>query len=301
MRRARASGGKQRQPGEIRAVAVHGQTIRHRPHADPPFTWQIGDAARLAKATGIDVAWDFRTADVAVGGSGAPLVPLFDYLTLRSDRVSRAVVNIGGIANITVLPRRCRIEEVSAFDTGPGNMVIDALMARYYDRPFDRGGAVARRGRILPAAIRAMLAHPYFSQRPPKSTGREAFGAAFVSALVRAGRGAPPEDLVATATEFTALSIYQQYLAFVHKRTPIDELLVCGGGVKNDALMEALRSYFDRIPVRPTQSAGVSPEAKEAVCFALLARETVLGRPGNIPGATGAARRTVLGTIALPE
>ena len=146
-----------------------------------------------------------------------------------------------------------------------------------------------------------MLAHPYFSQRPPKSTGREAFGAAFVSALVRAGRGAPPEDLVATATEFTALSIYQQYLAFVHKRTPIDELLVCGGGVKNDALMEALRSYFDRIPVRPTQSAGVSPEAKEAVCFALLARETVLGRPGNIPGATGAARRTVLGTIALPE
>jgi anhydro-N-acetylmuramic acid kinase len=293
--------------GTIDLVGSHGQTIQHLPKEVRRFgktiraTLQVGDPSVIAKRTGIVTVGNFRTADIAAGGSGAPLVPLFDYLTLRSKKLSRGVLNIGGIANITVLPKGSGIGQVRAFDTGPGNMVIDALMERFYRRPYDRHGAVASRGRILPGVMRALLNHPYFSLRPPKSTGREAFGEEFIRTVLLAAGRAPKEDLIATVTEFTALSVYQQYLAFAHRTTPIDELLVSGGGVHNPTLMEALAAYFGRIPVRPNESAGVSPDAKEAVCFALLARETIAGRPGNVPGATGARRQTVLGEIALPE
>jgi anhydro-N-acetylmuramic acid kinase len=295
-----------RATGEVDLIGSHGQTIQHLPKEVHMFghavraTLQIGDPSVIAKRTGVVTVGNFRTGDIAVGGSGAPLVPLFDFLILRSARKSRGVLNIGGIANITVLPRGAGIEKVRAFDTGPGNMVIDALMERFYRRPYDRNGAVASRGRILPGVMRALLNHPYFSLRPPKSTGREAFGQEFVRTVLLAAGRAPKEDVIATVTEFTALSVYQQYLSFIHRRTPIDELLVCGGGVHNPAIMEALSSYFGRVPVRPTDSAGVSPDAKEAVCFALLARETINGRPGNVPGATGARTRTPLGVIALP-
>jgi anhydro-N-acetylmuramic acid kinase len=291
---------------EIDLIGSHGQTIHHLPAPFRLFgksiraTLQIGAPSVIAKRTGIVTVGDFRTGDIAAGGGGAPLVPLFDYLMLRSGRASRGILNIGGIANITVLPKGCSSREVVAFDTGPGNMLIDALMTRLFRRPFDTGGRIASGGRILPSLVRTMLRHPYFGLRPPKSTGREAFGRAFVDSILRAARNAPREDIVATATEFTALTVYQQYLAFVRGRTRIDELYVCGGGVHNRTLMEALQAYFGPVPVRPTGDAGVSPDAKEAVCFALLANETIAGHGGNIPGVTGASHPTILGTIALP-
>ena len=295
-----------RKMSDIDLIGSHGQTIQHLPAAAALFgkniraTLQIGDHSVIAKRTGIVTVGAFRTGDIAAGGSGAPLVPLFDYLIMRSARASRGILNIGGIANLTILPRRCTLSDVRAFDTGPGNMIIDALMTKYYRRPFDRDGAVAWSGRILPAFFRSLGVHPYFTKRPPKSTGREAFGGLFVRKALRAARAARPEDLVATATEFTAYSIYQQYLAHAPKKTRIDELYVSGGGVHNSYLMDALAHYFDPVPVRSTGLAAVSPDAKEAVCFALLANETIAGNPGNVPGATGARHRTVLGSIALP-
>lgn len=303
---ARIARAGKRRLADVDLIGSHGQTIQHLPAPVRRFgktvraTLQIGDPSVIAKRTGVVTVGGFRTGDVAVGGSGAPLVPLFDYLTLRSARASRGVLNLGGIANITILPKNCGAADVVAFDTGPGNMLIDALMARWYRRPFDRDARIASRGRILPDLMRTMLRHPYFALRPPKSTGREAFGREFLAAIIAAARSAPKEDVVATVTEFTPLSVYQQYLAFVRRRRPIDELFVSGGGVHNPAIMEALQDYFHPIPVRTTAEAGISPDAKEAVCFALLANETIAGHPGNVPGATGAARQTVLGTIALP-
>jgi anhydro-N-acetylmuramic acid kinase len=304
VRRIARSGGHRL--ADIDLIGSHGQTIHHLPTPVTLFghrirgTLQIGDPSVIAKRTGIVTVGGFRTGDLAVGGTGAPLVPLFDYLMLRSTRVSRGVLNIGGIANLTLLPRDCSAGEVLAFDTGPGNMIVDALMAKYFRRPFDRDGAVAWEGRIIPRVLRSMAAHPYFRRPAPKSTGREAFGAAFLRGVLAAAPGSAPEDLVATATEFTAYAVYQQYLAHAARKARMEELYVSGGGIHNGYLMDALARYFGPVPVRSTGVLAVPPDAKEAVCFALLANETIAGHPGNIPGATGARRRTILGTIALP-
>ncbi len=291
---------------EIDLIGSHGQTIHHLPETVTLFgrrirgTLQIGDPSVIAKRTGVVTVGGFRTGDIAVGGTGAPLVPLFDFLMMRSTRFSRGILNVGGIANLTILPRACSASGVRAFDTGPGNMVVDALMAKYFGRPFDTNGTVAWSGRILPGLLRSMGAHPYFRRPIPKSTGREMFGDDFLRSVLRSAPRSHPEDLIATATEFTAYSVYQQYLAHGARKTRIDELFVSGGGVHNSYLMDALARYFGRTPVRSTGMIGVPPDAKEAVCFALLANETIAGHPGNIPGATGAGRRTILGTIALP-
>jgi anhydro-N-acetylmuramic acid kinase len=292
--------------GDIDLIGSHGQTIHHLPlpvrlHGKRiRATSQIGNISVIAKRTGAVTVGDFRSGDIAAGGTGAPLVPLFDYLALRSASSHRASLNIGGIANITVLPRACSLDEVYAFDTGPGNMIIDGLMRSLFRREFDAGGETAAQGKILPRLLGPMIRHSYFRNPVPKSTGRELFGEKYVRGILAHFGKNDRYDLIATATEFTALSIYQQYLKFIRPRTPVAELIVSGGGIHNVTLMASLSRYFTPIRVSTSASHGIDPDAKEAVCFALLANETISGNPSNVKGATGAKRSTVLGTIAIP-
>jgi anhydro-N-acetylmuramic acid kinase len=291
---------------KIDFIGSHGQTIHHLPQ--PHFmygnkirsTLQIGHPSAIAKFTGVLTIGDFRVGDIAVGGSGAPLVPLFDYLTLRSPTRNRAALNIGGIANITVLPRHCRQNQVLAFDTGPGNIVIDRLVKKYFHVPYDRDGRIASSGKLLTKLLRWMISDPYFKLPPPKSTGREIFGNHFIQEITRHAQHASHIDLITTVTEFTALSIFQSYCRYIRPRCRISEMFVSGGGVHNLYLMEALQKYFEGIAVRTTTDANIPPDAKEAICFALLANETLAGNTGNIPRATGAVKKTLLGVIALP-
>lgn len=290
----------------IDLIGSHGQTVHHLPNAGPLFgvrsrgTLQIGDPSYIAQRTGIVTVGDFRTADMAVGGQGAPLVPYLDALLFHSPSRSRLLLNLGGIANFTVLPAGRSLRHVHAFDTGPANMVIDALAERLLDVRFDRDGKTARRGHVLPHLLTWMMSHRYLSQKPPKSTGREMFGAMFVDELLRRGRRASTEDLMATATEFTARSIAGQYRRFIRPSVRCDEVLVSGGGAHNRFLMERIRELFAPIPVRSTVAAGFSVDAKEAILFALLARAAVLGQPANLPSVTGAARPVILGKICVP-
>ena len=289
----------------IDLVGSHGQTVHHLPTAQQLFgksvrsTLQIGDPSTIAKLTGIVTVGDFRTGDMALGGQGAPLVPYFDFLAFRSAKRSRALLNIGGIANITLLPKNCSVRDVLAFDTGPGNMIIDALMKRLYGKEFDPNGVSASSGRILTDVIRFMLAHPYLKQAPPKSTGREVFGKMFVDEILRRTRGARKQDVIATVTEFTPLTIYQQYAQFLRKRCRPDELIVSGGGAHNGYIMDALRRYFASAKIMTSDELGISSDSKEAVCFAILANETISGNPSNVPGVTGARTPAILGKICL--
>ncbi len=290
---------------KIDVIGSHGQTVHHLPTPRRLFgksvrsTLQIGDPSTIAKLTGIVTVGDFRTGDMALGGQGAPLVPYFDFLAFRSAKRNRALLNIGGIANITLLAKNCSIRDVLAFDTGPGNMIIDALMKKLYRKEFDENGAVASKGRILTDVIRFMLTHPYLKQAPPKSTGREVFGKMFVDEILRRTRGARKQDIIATATEFTALTIYQQYAQFLRKRCRLDELIVSGGGAHNGYIMDALRRYFAPARIMTSDELGISSDSKEAVCFAILANETISGNPSNVPGVTGASSPTILGKICL--
>lgn len=291
---------------QIDLIGSHGQTVHHLPkpirlHGKQiRATLQIGNTSVIAKRTGIVTVGNFRTGDVAVGGTGAPLVPIFDYLILRSPRKNRGVLNIGGIANITALPRGCTVTDVQAFDTGPGNMIIDGLMNHFFGRPFDRDGKKASNGRINPTLLRFLLDHEYLDRRPPKSTGRELFGREYWKLILQKSKGLHVDDVLATVTEFTAASIFQAYVRFIRPRMKIDELLISGGGIHNKYLMGSLRRYFGDVPVRTTAAVNISPDAKEAICFGLLANETIAGNPSNVPGATGASHQTILGSISLP-
>ena len=291
---------------KIDLIGSHGQTIQHVPERVKMFgktvraTLQIGDPSALAKLTGIPTVGDFRVADMAVGGEGAPLVPFFDFITFRSMKKSRALLNVGGIANITVLPKGCKVNDVVAFDTGPGNMVIDALIKRLYGKPYDRAGAVARAGTSCSPLLKELLRHPFVRRRPPKSTGREVFGAAFVDALIEKGaalRCTDPADLVSTATDLTSFSIFDNYRRFILPRTRIDELVVTGGGAHNKWILNTLADAFRGVDVKTGEDIGISIDAKEAVCFALLAVATIEGTPGNLPRVTGARRAVVLGKV----
>ncbi len=290
---------------KIDLIGSHGQTVHHLPAPKRIFgktvrsTLQIGDPSTIAKLTGVPTVGDFRTADMAVGGEGAPLVPYFDYLMFRSKTKNRILLNLGGIANFTALPKNCSPREVLAFDTGPANMVIDACMKKFYRKEFDRGGATAFRGELLPDLLMKMMGHPYFAQRPPKSTGRELFGKMFISKLLKETKGLRREDVVATVTELTAFSVFDQYHRFIARKMKVDEVLVSGGGVHNHAIMEALRDYFPAASVKPLDQLGFSSDAKEAVCFAVLANETIMENPSNVPSVTGARLPVVLGKICL--
>lgn len=287
---------------DVDAIGSHGQTIHHLPDAQMVAeklvraTLQIGDPAVIAERTGITTVSDFRMRDMAVGGQGAPLVPLIDYLLFRSAEKGRVLLNIGGIANITVLPKGCGIEDVFAFDTGPGNMVIDGVVGAVTQgqMTYDTDGVLAQQGTPLQPVIDGLMDLPYFKKQPPKSTGRELFGDAMVQKLVGVSDSA--EDLVATATAWTAKSIAGALAHFVTPRCQIDELIVSGGGAKNPILMAFLKEMLP-CDVLSSNDLGMQSEAKEAVAFALLAHETLNGRYGNVSGVTGASRRVVLGSI----
>ena len=294
----------------VELVGCHGQTIYHQGKAGPYLgapvatTWQTGEGAVVAARCGAPVVSDFRPADMAAGGQGAPLVPFLDYLLYRSRRVGRVVQNIGGIANLTAIPAGATPEQVIAFDTGPGNMVIDAVCARLFRKPFDRDGRIAARGTILEKIVARELRGAFFHRRPPKTAGREEFGREFVeSFLHRCGR-ARPEDVVATATALTARSIaaaMQTFLAPVNSRKQFfHELIVSGGGAKNRTILRWLRALLPELTVRTSDEFGLPAEAKEAVAFAVLAYQTWHRQPSNIPSATGAQRAAVLGKVSYP-
>lgn len=289
--------------GSVDAVGSHGQTVWHRPPAEGKrgATLQLGDAATIAERTGIAVVSDFRTRDVAAGGQGAPLVPWVDRVLFAVPERARALQNIGGIGNVTRVPPKGSAEPVFAFDTGPGNALMDAAVeiATGGRLSFDRDGLLAARGEVDGALLADLLRHPYFAAEPPKSTGREEFGRPFVERLAEAVR---PEgdrdwlDIVATLTELTARTIADAYRRWVIP-LGLDEVVVTGGGARNPTLVARLSALLDPLPVRDGSVLGVDPDAKEAVAFALLAWAHLRGIPANVPEATGAAGPRVLGSF----
>ena len=283
-------------PEAIDLIGSHGQTVRHLPASGA--TLQIGEPAVIAARTGAVTIADFRAADMAVGGEGAPLVPLADHLLFAHRHEGRLLLNIGGIANITVLPPNADVRSIRAFDLGPGNMLIDAAVAHCTDghEHFDRGGARAVRGRVDQALLAELMRTPFLQREPPKSTGREEFGAAFLADVL--GRGAGCDDLIATLTAFTVQSIAEGIGRFCPGE--FAALWVGGGGVHNPRIMAGLRHALPGLAVRSLADLGVNPDAREALAFAVLANETLMGRPGNVPAATRAQRPVVLGKIALP-
>ncbi len=287
----------------IGLVGCHGQTIFH--EGQPvkflgrrvASTFQIGEAAVLAERTGIPVVSDFRPRDIACGGRGAPLVPLVDYLLYQDRRLGRVALNVGGIANITAIPPGARPEQVIAFDTGPGNMVIDQLVSRHTQgkQKYDRGGRIARRGRPASSLLDELLRDPYYRAKPPKTAGREQYGREFVERLVATGLAF--EDLVATATALTAATVAVGIERFVRPRTRVDELIVSGGGAHNPQIMGHLAGFLPGVAVSTSADFGIDIDAKEAIAFAVLAYQTWRRRPGNLPSATGARRGVVLGKV----
>ncbi|HVN36046.1 MAG TPA: anhydro-N-acetylmuramic acid kinase [Casimicrobiaceae bacterium] len=272
---------------DVIAAGVHGQTVRHRP--DEGWTLQLNNPARVAERAGVTVVADFRSRDVAAGGQGAPLVPAFHAALFRS-RAHRVVVNLGGIANVTDLPPQ---GPVRGFDTGPGNALLDLWHERHRKASFDRDGAWSRSGRIDEALLAALLAEPYFARNPPKSTGRDLFNAGWLDARL-GGRAIAPADVQATLVALTARAIADAIRTHCVQAT---EMLVCGGGAKNAALMEALGRELAPRAVRTTAALGVAVEHVEALAFAWLAREALAHRPGNLPEVTGARGLRVLGAI----
>jgi anhydro-N-acetylmuramic acid kinase len=262
-------------------------------------TLQIGEPSVIAQRTGITTVADFRPRDMAVGGEGAPLVPYADSILYGHKRLNRAVQNIGGIANVTFLPGDCKQDDIIAFDTGPGNMIIDGVVRLMSEgkRHYDRGGRIAAQGTVDSKFLNEMLRHPFFRRRPPKSTGREEFGTDFAEKFFRRGtrKGLGDADIVATVTAFTARSIARAYRKFL----PVmpDEMILCGGGVHNHTLIEMLHSELPEVKMLSTDDFGISVDAKEAVSFAILAWATIKGLTNNVPGATGAEGAVVLGKI----
>lgn len=287
----------------IQLIGSHGQTIFHE-GAPVKYlgrriasTLQIGEAAVLAERTGIPVVADFRPRDIAAGGRGAPLVPYVDYMLFRHRKLGRVALNIGGIANITAIPPSAGPEDVIAFDTGPGNMVVDALARRYTKGrwSYDRGGRLAARGHVNRQLLDRLLKDPYFRQPPPKTAGREQYGAAFVERLLQTGLSLL--DLIATSTAFTAAAVATGIERFVRPRMPVDELIVSGGGVHNRQMMAQLAAFLPGVSLATSTDYGVDADAKEAIAFAVLAYETWRRHPANLPSATGARRAVVLGKI----
>ncbi len=295
-------------PSDLDLMGIHGQTVCHVPKpadcagAEVRGTLQVGNPSVLANRLGVPVVGDFRAADMALGGQGAPLVPYFDYVYFTDAHETRGLLNLGGIANLTVLPAGGGPSDVTAFDTGPANMVIDALARRLFQRGYDADGALAAEGTRDPGWLADLLDDPYFAVPPPKSTGRARFGTGYAEQLVEEGRarGCSAHDLMATATALTAYSVYQAYAQFIRDTAPLDVLIASGGGIYNRTLMGRLSDAFAPIPVRTAADYGLDPDAKEALCFAVLAHETVNGVPTNLPSVTGAARPTLLGSLSLP-
>jgi len=299
-------------PGNVSLIGSHGQTIFHlgapvrfQGRVRTPSTLQIGDISVIAQRTGITTVGDFRPADMAAGGQGAPLVPFVDFLLYRDARRGRVALNIGGIANVTVIPANARPEKVFAFDTGPGNMIVDALVNRITrgKEKFDRDARIALNGRTIPALLSRLMRDTYLRKKPPKSAGREQFGQEYVQRVLAWGKqhGAALADLVRTATIFTSLSIADAFRRFIAPRAKIDELIVTGGGARNPLMIAQLAAAIPGIEIISAGRFGVPVEAKEAFAFAVLAYETYHHRANNLPSATGARRAVILGKIAYAD
>lgn len=292
-------------------VGCHGQTIYHQGTTDAflgrklAVTWQTGEASRIAARLGVPAVSDFRPADMAVGGKGAPLVPYLDYLLYRDRRVGRIALNIGGIANVTAIPANASLDELAAFDTGPGNMVMDAIAEDLFGKSCDRGGRIAGRGTVLNEVVKHFLRQSFFLQKPPRTAGREEFGREFVAEFLATCRNANPgtnADVLATATAFTAQSIADALRRHVLSKGKFAEVIASGGGTRNPTLMTMLANALNPYDLElcTSDEFGIPSEAKEAVAFAVLAYETWNRRPSNVPSATGAKRSAVLGKISYP-
>ncbi len=290
-------------------VGCHGQTLYHQArrakYAGRSFgcTWQAGEAALIAAAVGVPVVSNFRPTDMAAGGQGAPLVPLLDWALFGDAKRGRVLQNIGGIANLTAIPAGGNAEDLIAFDTGPGNMVMDALMEALLQKPYDRNGATAAQGTVIEPVLEAMLRNPLFDQKPPRTAGREQFGREYAARFLAACRkhSRMPEDVLATATALTAESIAASYRRFAHRRmrgAPVD-FIVSGGGARNATLMAMLARLLDPMgcELATSDEYGMPAAAKEAVAFALLAWQTWHALPSNVPAATGAQRAAILGQV----
>lgn len=291
-------------PEDISLVGSHGQTICHMPPssgAKVPSTLQIGEPSIIAQMTGIPVVADFRVADVAVGGEGAPLVPYVDFLLFKDEKQTRTLQNIGGISNVTVIPAKATIDDVLAFDTGPGNMLMDAVVQLLTSGKysFDPDGSMAAKGKTDKLLLSELMSHPFISASPPKTTGREDFGVHFAKNILSEAKTRDIKyfDIIATLTDFTAKSIYENYRRFVLPQHNVSEVIISGGGTQNLTLLNHLQRYFGDISIVKIDKYGIPSEAKEAVAFAVLANETVTGQTGNVPNVTGASRSVVLGKI----
>jgi anhydro-N-acetylmuramic acid kinase len=292
---------------KVELVGCHGQTLFHQGESTRYLgrrltaTWQTGEGSVIAARIGTPVITDFRPADMANGGKGAPLVPFLDYIFYRHPSRGRIIQNIGGIANLTAIPAAASPGQVIAFDTGPGNMVIDAVVDQLYGKAYDRDGRLAASGQVLSGILSSVLGLPYFSRRPPKTAGREEFGRDFVAQFLRRCRTSRKADVVATATALTAKSISGAVNQFVvRKKGSFEELIVSGGGAKNPTLLSMLRDELSqiRLRLRLSDEFGLPAEAKEAVAFAVLAFQTWHHRASSIPAATGAIRAAILGKIS---
>lgn len=293
---------------KVSLIGSHGQTIFHQGAASRflgsrrvASTLQIGEPGVIAARTGVTTIGDFRPGDMAVGGQGAPLVPFVDYLLYRHNKLGRVALNIGGIANLTLIPASARPEDVLAFDTGPGNMLIDALVEQITNRrsSYDKDARIGLRGQVIRALLEEMLRHSYLRQSPPKTAGREQFGSEYAGELLRWARKrrARSEDLVRTVTIFTALSIADAFRRYIFSRARVNELIVAGGGTENPLLMAQLAAALPGIEIVKSSHFGIPTEAKEAFAFAVLAYESFHRRVNNLPSATGAKHPAVLGKM----
>jgi anhydro-N-acetylmuramic acid kinase len=282
----------------IAVIGSHGQTVCH---LGRKGTLQIGEPSVIAERTGVTTVADFRPRDIAAGGFGAPLAPYLHYLLFRHSKKNRAVQNIGGIGNLTMIPKKARPEDVMGFDTGPGNMVVDGLLREMTGNgvAYDHGGRIAAKGIVSLKLLKELMAHPFIARKPPKTSGREEFGRPFVLKILSRSKalGLRKEDIIATATALTAASIAANYRRFVFPKMIPDEIIFGGGGIHNATLMRMIRAELPNIKVSSFDLYGFPADAAEAICFAVLAHETVHGNPTNIPTVTGAKRSAVLGKI----
>ncbi len=294
---------------DVDLIGSHGQTIYHLPNAQPFLcqegirsTLQIGEASVIAQETGVMTVADFRPRDMAAGGQGAPLVPYADFILFRSREKGRALQNIGGIANVTFIPKDCAIDDIVAFDTGPGNMIIDRVTERitHYQYAFDKDGNIAAGGKVHDDLLKGLLGHPYLSKQPPKTTGREEFGRSFADKLYEdaARSGIKDVDILATVTAFTAYTIADSYNKWILSARQLSEVILSGGGSHNRTLVRFLAHYLGpSIALHSLDAFGIAPNARESVAFAILAHETISGNCNNVPSATGAREAVVMGKI----
>lgn len=291
---------------DVDAIGLHGQTIYHHPvpFAFPGFpvtgTVQIGNPALVAERTGKIVVSDFRSRDMAAGGQGAPLVSYLDYILFNNRARGRILLNIGGVANVTGLPAAAPPEKVIAFDTGPGNALIDAAICHFSEgkKSFDEGGLLARQGKVYEELLGSLVKHPYFQKQPPKSLDKETFGKAFFAKLIKDNPALTSANTVATMTAFTVRTIEMGIIEFLLQNDiSYEEIIVSGGGAKNVAIVESLRQCFPRLSLNAADDYPIMGRAKEAALYAFLANETIMGNPGNLPSATGAKAPTILGSI----